>query len=510
MIEKFGIHTGVNLISRFWTMLSAFIFVPIYISLLGVESYSLITFFVTMQIILSLLGVGLSKTLRKEFASNDNSEEENNRKFKLLKSIELIYFFILLIILGISFFSSNYIAERWLNIETLDIPVVSTAIKLMGTSIALQLLANLYIGCLFGLDFQIRANIYQVIWSAAKNIGVILVLIYIYPNIISFYTWHLFIDVFYIIIIRRYVIKHLRKNSVIKWRINDLVILKTIWKYSLGLLIISFGFTINTQVDKMVISNLLSLTALGAYSTTFILANITSIIPTAIGNTIFTKFAYLSSVNNVNEQKKLFLKVNKISSIFIVSTMSFTSIFAYEILIVWTGSYEIANLMKNSAFFLVFGFSLNSIQLIAYEYLLANGKTKLNNIQTFVSIPYVLIVTPILVSFYGLMGASISVFTLMTLSTIVYLFAFNKYFLKEKPVWIINDVFLPLTLALLLAVLTKAFLNYYSIEPQYTLIIAISMGLITLLILFCIFDFASMKRLVYWIKEKRLSNKRVI
>ena len=50
------INTCANLLSRAWTMIANFVFVPLYIGLLGEEAYGLVTFFATMQTVLNLLG----------------------------------------------------------------------------------------------------------------------------------------------------------------------------------------------------------------------------------------------------------------------------------------------------------------------------------------------------------------------------------------------------------------------------------------------------------------------
>ncbi|WP_162013685.1 oligosaccharide flippase family protein [Bacillus coahuilensis] len=319
--------------------------------MLGIEAYSLITYFITMQIVLNLLSVGLSKTLRKEFASGGDSDGEKSRKYKLLKSAEFIYIIIAVLIIGACFLASDYIAYNWLNIHSINKDTVSLTIKLMGASIAIQLLANLFSGCLFGLEYQVKANVFQVCWSAAKSIGVIGVLIYVSNDIRAFYIWYLAIDIIYYMVLRRTVIKYLKSDEILDWNIKDLVVLKSVWRYAIGLGIIAIGYTINTQVDKIIISKHLPLTAGGAYNTTFTLATLTTFIPTAIGTAAFSRFAYYNSVGLYVKQKELFYRINKFSSICITAMAAYIAVFAFELLYVWTGSSEIAELMGYAAFF---------------------------------------------------------------------------------------------------------------------------------------------------------------
>ena len=57
-----------NLIGNFLTAIVFVIVIPVYVKYLGVESYGLIGFFASLQIIFSVLDMGLSATLNREFA----------------------------------------------------------------------------------------------------------------------------------------------------------------------------------------------------------------------------------------------------------------------------------------------------------------------------------------------------------------------------------------------------------------------------------------------------------
>src|SRR5690606_37311784 len=81
-----------NIVVRFWSMVSVYIFVPFYLKFLGEELYGLITFFSTLQAILNILGMGFSKVLRREYASLDDSAPSREYKYKLLRGMELFFY----------------------------------------------------------------------------------------------------------------------------------------------------------------------------------------------------------------------------------------------------------------------------------------------------------------------------------------------------------------------------------------------------------------------------------
>jgi O-antigen/teichoic acid export membrane protein len=96
-----------NFLGRFWGFLSAFLFTPIYIKFLGVEAYSIISFSLVLTGFMFVLGSGLSTTLTREFALKTNS---NYDKVNILKTFELFYYFIsVVILLFFSLFQNSFL-----------------------------------------------------------------------------------------------------------------------------------------------------------------------------------------------------------------------------------------------------------------------------------------------------------------------------------------------------------------------------------------------------------------
>ncbi len=151
-----------NFLGRFWGFLSAFLFTPLYIKFLGVVSYSIISFSLVLSGFMFVLGAGLSTTLTREFALKTNS---NNDKVNIIKTFELFYYFISLVILFLFFTFSGLISHNWLNLDKVSPDDVSFFIKIIGFGISFQLLCEFYIGGFMGLEKQIKANTYQIIWG---------------------------------------------------------------------------------------------------------------------------------------------------------------------------------------------------------------------------------------------------------------------------------------------------------------------------------------------------------
>lgn len=476
------INSVANLVSKIWSIVSVYIFVPIYIRILGEETYGLVAFFATLQTALNLLGIGLSSTLRREFAT----ELENNYKYKLLRSVELIYVLIAIVICAICFFGSGIIANAWLNLSSLKGATVEKTLSLMGGSIALQLLINLYYGCLLGLEFQVRANMLQILWAMLKNVGGVILLIF-KPDIILFYTWAVISDIFILFFFRKTVLDKIEYKKKYLWNLKDLVIVKTIWKYALGLIIISIVALLNKQFDKIVISRLLSLTDLGAYNLGCTLGQLTTMVSSAISIAMFANFTNNYSKGAGEELEKLFFNSNKVVALIVVCLGSFIMTFSNELLLFWTGSYEYAQIMETSGKFIVAGTALLGLQEIPYAFLLANGNTSINVKMGVSMIPLLVGGIYFATKKYGINGTGATYFFLMLLQTTIYLtVVYRTYFKGSLFRWLFHDMIAPCIFSVVLSILAKQVIYLLTDKLLYVCLLAVAGGFLAMITSFYI------------------------
>ena len=462
-MRRLEVNTISNIVSKLWSTISIYLFVPLYIRYLGETAYGLVSFFATLQAAMSLLGLGLSNTLRREFAVGDGQELKNGtRKYKLLRSTELIYFGLAIIIFAICASGSGFISTNWLNVGNLGEKLVSAVITLMGLSIALQFIANLYAGCLFGLELQVRANAYCVAWSAFKSIGSLLIIIYIKQDLILFYSWHILSDIIYLILLRISILRNLSFEKNDKWTFHDIVNIKTILKYAAGILLISFIALINKQLDKVIISKYLTLTELGAYNVATTLGGLTTILPAALYVSVFPRFTGKVTGNSNNSKlKKEFLIINKLSSICISCMGTFIALFAVPLIYIWTHSTIYTNALTIVGPLVVMAIAMIEYQEISYALALAHGNTKINVIVGSAFIPLIAAATWLGIKSFGLIGAAVVYIAAMTVQTFVYQYMVIKKYICDKPLAIIlKDTVLPIFVALALAIFVRYVISH--------------------------------------------------
>ncbi len=451
-----GMNAVSNIATKLWSMISIYIFIPLYIKILGETAYGLISFFATMQIAVNILGFGLANTLRREFAVGENCEENSIRKYKLFRDIELIYF-----VIGLSFFvvclvGARTFVESWLNIEQLDTQMVAIVVSLMGASIALQMIANLYSGCLFGLEFQTLANSICIIWSVVKNLGSLLIIIFIDPNLILFYSWHILTDVLYLFVLRFSVLLKLNISSLIEWNFQDFKLMKSIYRYTMGILLISFIALINKQLDKIIISKYLTITEFGAYNVATTLGGLCTIIPTAIYTTVFPRFTNYATTRRKELLYKEFKTINKFVNLIISCTGAFAAVYSLDIIQIWTGSNSYVNILDNVSLFVALAVAITEYQEIPFALALAHGNTDYNVLIGTVFIPIVFVATYLGITNYGLVGAGFVYMMMMIFQTLAYEYLiYTKYIEKQAYKLIIRDTIFPFFISLCSAFFSK-------------------------------------------------------
>lgn len=448
-----------NVIGRFWSLFSNFIFVPLYIHFLGFESYSVISFTLVIAGIMAVLDAGLTSTILREFARTDN---QISYKLKTLKTLEFFLCVIIVVSVFILICSSTYISQKWINLSTIAPDYMSFLFKIVSFELGVQIMLKFYIGGLLGIEKQIKANTYQIIWSALRN-GAVLLILFFKPNLTCFFIWQLLVTLFMVFFIRSTLYRTLYRMNIIDSNVKfDITICKSIWKFAGGMLLISLVASFNTQIDKLIISKLLPVENLGYYTLASSLSMVIISLINPISIAVLPRFTALNSEGNINKISELYDKINTYVSIIVFSCFAIFFWFSKDLIWIWTNNIDIANNAFNLLPIFAFTASMLSIVTIPYNIAIANGYTKLNNIIGVVSL---LITVPgywIFIEIYGAIGAASLFCIVQTVISIIYIYIINKKFINrvEMKKMYIEQFLLPLVSSVLITYIFTYIPNY--------------------------------------------------
>jgi O-antigen/teichoic acid export membrane protein len=416
-----------NFIGRFWSVLSNYLFIPLYIKILGIESYSIISFSLILMGIMGLLDAGMTATLSREFA---NKALDSKDKLKTLATLEIIYWGVAVFLIVVFFLGANSIVTQFIKVNTVNINEVVNSIKILGIGIAFQMLAIFYMGGLIGLDHQVKANIYQILWGILRN-GLVVLVIWYFPSVLYFFSWQALITFIYAFVLRQKLIKILiSTDTIASFNFSfDRNVLNKTKKFAGGMLLISVVASINTQLDKLAISKLLPIEELGYYTLAIAITQGLLVLVNPIASATLPRFTALFSEVKQQEASELFLKLFRIVCVLVFSVVAVLIFYSHLIIYIWTGSQDLANHSYSYVPYLAIGMGLLAMQVIPFNIAIANGYTKINNYIGIISIFFTIPTYWLAISSFGSKGAAISWMLLQIVVTPIYIYFINKKFL---------------------------------------------------------------------------------
>lgn len=449
-----------NFGGKAWSGLIQLAFVPLYIKFLGMEAYGLIGFFIMLQTVLGVLDLGLSTTLTRELAlrsASDNTQEARN----LVRTMEWIYWPIAIVIaVGIAIIAP-WIASSWLSSNALPAQSLLHTIILMGFAIAAQWPYSLYSGGLIGLQKQVLLNTVRAFMATAQAGGAVLVLWLISPSIEAFFIWQIGIvgiqTVFTGYLLRSSLsCKIMGENNVMasfSW-----YLLRQTWRFAAGITGISAVAIILTQMDKVILSKLLSLEQFGLYMLAFTLGNALAFLVSPVSTALFPQLSALVAEGNTEELSRLYHKGCQVVALFVFPVGILIAFFPQEILMLWIRDTKIAENAHVLLRLIVVGCLLNASVSMPYMLQLANGWTSLSFYKNIVAI---IILMPLLFSLTSYMAAVGGAITWVLLNAGYVLFEIplmhRRLISQDMWRWYIVDVGLPVACCVCVGVFFKIF-----------------------------------------------------
>jgi O-antigen/teichoic acid export membrane protein len=443
-----------NLLANFagngWTALMSLAFIPLYIHFMGIEAYALVGVFVTLQALAVLLDMGFSSTLNREMARLSVQEDTMQQMRDLLRTLEVVFWPVALLVGGALLLLAPFIANHWLRVDALPAATTQQAIMLMGAALALQWPFGLYSGGLLGLQRQVLLNGIVIVAATLRGAGAVLVLWLVSPTITAFFAWQIVSSFVQTALVALFLWRSLaepgRRASFRRGVIRE------IWRFAAGMSGITVLAVVLTQLDKIILSRLLSLEMFGYYTLAGVVATSLYRLIGPIFSALYPRFTELVARGDQATLRQLYHRSCQLMSVAILPAAIVVALFSGEILLLWTRNETTVGQTAPILSLLIVGTALNGLMNLPYALQLAHGWTKLAFYSNVVA---VIALTPLIffaTSRFGAVGAAAVWVLLNSGYVLVCLQIMHRRLLRgEKWRWYGEDVGLPLTAALLAA-----------------------------------------------------------
>jgi O-antigen/teichoic acid export membrane protein len=445
-----------NLVGSGWSAVMAIAFVPIYIRLMGVESYGLVGVYITVQAVLVLLDLGLSATASRELARL-GPESIGTEGARLVRTLETVFWGSAAGIAVLAWILAP-LASAWLRPEQLDSRSVLLAAGLMGLAVAAQWPTTLYTGSLMGLQRQVALNVVAVIVSTLRGAGAVLVLWLISPTIIAFFIWHVIVSVAQSLATRN--LFWSRVGSSYQQRRSDLRMLRSYWRFAAGVAAIYALSLVVTQVDKIVLSRMLPLESFGYYAlASFTAASLYRLVAPITG-AVYPRLTQLWARGNQLDLIRLYHLGCQSVAAAVMPLMALLAFFPGEVLWVWTRNDQLVSATAPLLRILSVGVALNAAMTLPIALQLAHGRTRLVLLGNLAAATVMIPGLVLAVRAFGVFGAAalwsaINLAYLVVVGTLVHRSAMPG----EAGRWFARDLLLPAAACLIVAAAFKSLVS---------------------------------------------------
>ena len=440
-----------NLAGSGWTALVGLACTPLYIHFMGMEAYGLIGFYLMLQGVIQILDLGLSPTMNREMARYSVLQGKTGEARDFVRTLEVGYWAIGILIGCAVWLTAPHIASHWIKSGNIPTSEVRRAVAIMGALTALQWPLSFYQGGLLGLQRQVLHNGITIGTATLSGGGALLVLWLVSPTVSAFFTWQIAVSLL-----------QAAATTFALWRCLpgsgraarfDPCITRHIWRFAAGMSGITITALVLMQLDKVILSKMLTLEIFGYYILAGMVGNgLSGLLIAPMFNTVFPRFSALVAEGDEKSLLEMYHGSTQVMAVMILPAAAVIAFFSREIMVLWTGSPEIANNTALIVSILVAGTALNGLMNLPYALQLSHGWTR---IGLAINIVFIVTLVPAIVfttKRFGAAGAASVWLALNAIYMIVGVPLTHRRLLKgEASRWFTKDVGIPLAGSLIIA-----------------------------------------------------------
>lgn len=454
---------------------------PLYLQYLGAEAFGLVGFFLVLQSWMHIFDLGMSPLLSRQTAQARGQGAGYLELRRLLRSLELTAFVVALIVVSALFGGSTWITDHWLNVSALETEIVNDCIVLMGAIIGLRFFASLYRSGVQGMEKQVRLNVANVLVVTLKFVGAFLLLKFVTREVTDFFIYQLAVGVLECLILMAMFYRSIPVDRKIGLSVSWST-LKPVLPFASGMAYTAAIWVITTQLDKLVVSNVLQLAEYGYFSLAAIVAMGISQVGAPISQAILPRMTYLLSKSDEPGMVLLYRQATQAMAVIILPLTAIGAFFSSELLFAWTGDQAAAEWAGPILFWFAIGNGILALGAFQFYLQFAHGRLKMhvvfNSVLAAVQIPLIIYAAYT----FGVLAVAMVWFVLRLLSFVIWTPIVHKKFARGIHLsWLIGDIGPSFAVTtILLVVVTSIGIPFEQMGRLATITVLMGIGLLML------------------------------
>ncbi|PMG83493.1 lipopolysaccharide biosynthesis protein [Vibrio breoganii] len=357
----------------------AFFSIPFVLAMLGKEVYGLVGFFMVVQGMLNILDVGISGSVTREIAKRNTSDINLSTFNKIIKKVNVVYMLVATCILIFGFLLQEYISEAWLK-TTLDKNDVLVVLQYVLVSFTFLFYINLPRSILVGLEKHVQLGVLNILFSIAYTILPIFI-VYLTDNYIHFFLTQMIASISICVcycILAYYYYPHKNVESIDKG--SEGFSLRNFVMTSLSLSYISVLWIIVSNLDKLLLSNKISLSDFAPYSIAISVATVLLSVISPLSQLVQPRLTNLYAQKDTIGAKSFITKAFCYFYVFFLPIGFIIHYYGDFLVFTWLKDLQLSNQVNLYLPWLVSGVIASLLVKFAFFILYAKGQLKMHTI----------------------------------------------------------------------------------------------------------------------------------
>lgn len=368
-LSPIGTNILSNLLAATWIAALTLVITPVQVKLLGIEAYGVIGLIAVLQVALSALDLGLATTVTQAIAKDRDVSLVGTSR--LASSVSTFYWCASALVGTALFLSADWMASNWLKAPTLSRDLLADSIRLIAVFLALRWPVAFYGAVLSGLQRMAVLNAIKIISFTLRLGGAILVLLN-RPALDAMLVWFAVSALIEVLIYAT--VAHRMMRTLPFRPAFHVAEIRRVWHFSTTMGLIGLLALLLTQSDRILISKLLDLQALGYYTLAYSVAVGGALLQTAINSAMLPAFAQASAEKEWASAR--YDKACELMAFAMAPLCAVLIFFGHDLLQLWVGPQPADGAYVPLALLAV-GFFLNALASNAYTVAVGFGRPRL-------------------------------------------------------------------------------------------------------------------------------------
>lgn len=429
-----------SFLSQAYVSLVGIVLMPVYLRLLGAEGVGLIGLFVMAQALLPLLDLGLSTVLSREMSRFRAGHLDAGEAWLKLRSLVWLFSLIGAIVIMLVAGSRGALASSWLRLGELAGSEVEYCLVAMALAAVLRWVAGIYRSALLGLEEHRWLNVSAFALATIKHVGVLPLLVWGSPTAFAYFSYHAGAGLLELLVLRYAMARSLpipAAKPALRWSAG----LREAWSLAGAMTFLSAVWILFNQVDKLILSRVLSLSDYGYFSLATSLAGGVLVLIPPLAQVLQPRMTILASQGRSDELVQFYRAASQGATALFVAAGGAVAVLAPLLLHAWIGDPDAVRDIAPTLFW--YGIASGLVGILALPFMLqfAHGDLGLHVRGNILLCLFGLPALALASIEFGAIGAGMTLCASRLLFLLLWIpFVHRKYIPAASSKWLPGDV----------------------------------------------------------------------